>query len=108
MSVEDRLAHNEAVFRDVNERIEKGHWPDGPDQPVAFRCECASLGCNMLVELTLRAYEHVRADPRHFVLLPGHEIPDVDRVLEAHPQYLVVEKTGDAGEVAEATDPRGV
>src|ERR1700688_2288316 len=102
MSVEDRLGHNEAVFRDVNERIEKGHWPDPRDEPVAFRCECARLGCNMLVELTLRAYEHVRADPRLFVLLPGHEISDVDRVVETHPEYLVVEKTGEAGQVAEA------
>ena len=107
MSVEDRLAHNEAVFRDVNERIEKNLWANEPDEPVAFRCECARLGCNVLVELTLRTYEDVRADPRHFVLLPGHEIPAVERVVETHPEYLVVEKTGEAGEVAEATDPRG-
>ena len=103
---QDRIAHNEAVFRDVNERIADGHWPGEADGAVAFRCECGSLACNQLLEVTLAVYERVRADGRHFLIIPGHEIPAVEVVVAGGDGYLVVEKVGVAGEVAEATDPR--
>jgi hypothetical protein len=106
MSLDERIAHNESVFRDVNERIEQGRWPGEPAKPVAFRCECARLGCNKLVELTPVEYEHVRADPRHFLLLDGHELPQFEVVVERHGDYVVVEKTGEAGAAAAASDPR--
>ena len=101
----ERIGHNEAVFRDINERIEAGHWP-GERGPVAFRCECARLGCNLLVELSLSEYEQVRSDPRRFVLASGHEVPADERVVEQHAAYEVIEKHGAAGRVAEETDPR--
>jgi hypothetical protein len=103
---EVRIAHNESVFRDINERIASGHWPGDSDGVAAFRCECGSLACNQLVEVTLAVYEQVREDPRHFLLIPGHEIPAVEVVVAADAGYIVVEKIGVAGKVAEATDPR--
>jgi hypothetical protein len=60
----------------------------------------------MLMELTLAEYEHVRARPTHFVLVPTHEIPEVERVVEREAGYVVVEKVGEAARVAEETDPR--
>lgn len=45
LSPEDRIARNEAAFRDVNERIANGQWPGDADAPIAFRCECGNLGC---------------------------------------------------------------
>ena len=101
-----RLAHNETVFREINERIEAGQWPGGAEEMVAFRCECAALGCNLLVELTVSDYEAVRADPRHFLLVPGHELPSLEKVIRRGAGYLVVEKLGVAAQVAEARDPR--
>jgi hypothetical protein len=108
VSIEQRIAHNEGVFRDINERIEQGRWPGEPQTRVAFRCECARLGCNLLVELTLREYEHVRADSRRFLLIDGHELPQAEVVVERHEDYVVVEKTGEAGLAAAASDPREV
>jgi hypothetical protein len=102
----DRIAHNETLFRDVNERIEAGQWPTDRDEPTAFLCECGSLRCNMLVELTIPEYDRVRASATHFLLLPGHEIPEIERVVEREEGYVVVEKVGEAAEVAEDTDPR--
>jgi hypothetical protein len=102
----DRIAHNETLFREVNERIEAGQWPTDRGRPSAFRCECGSLRCNALVELTLAQYEHVRAGSTHFVLVPGHEIPEIERVVERAAGYVVVEKVGEAAEVAEESDPR--
>jgi hypothetical protein len=107
VSPETRSAQNEAVFREINERIEAGHWPDDLDEGVAFRCECGEFACNLLVEVTLDAYERVRADARHFLVSPGHELPAIEVVVERHAGYLVVEKEGLAGEIAEETDPRG-
>ena len=67
---ERRIAANEARFREVNEAISRGQWPGDADA-VGFRCECALLGCNRLVELTADEYEQVRARARYFVLAPG-------------------------------------
>lgn len=103
---EDRLAHNETLFRDVNERIEAGQWPTQRGEKVAFRCECGSLRCNMLVELTIAEYEHVRATGTHFLIISGHEIPAIERVVERGEDYAVVEKMGRSAEIAEETDPR--
>lgn len=106
MEAQHRIAHNETMFREVNERIEAGQWPMERGEAVAFRCECGSLRCNMLVELTLADYEHVRASATHFLLVPGHEIPTIEHVVERGAGHVVVEKVGEAGRIAEATDPR--
>jgi hypothetical protein len=101
-----RLAANEDVFRKVNEGIARGQWPGEEERPVGFRCECARLGCNSLLELSMDEYEHVRARPRRFVMLVGHEMPEVERVVESNDRYLVVEKEGEAAQQAEEADPR--
>jgi hypothetical protein len=103
---EDRIAHNETLFRDVNERIEAGLWPTERAEAVGFRCECGSLGCNMLVEATIEEYERVRASATHFLLFPGHEIPAIERVVDREAAFVVVEKVGEAADVAKETDPR--
>jgi hypothetical protein len=104
--LQERLGANEAVFRQINEGIERGQWPGEEESPVSFRCECARLGCNDLIELSIREYETVRSDPRRFIVLPGHERLDVEIVVERRPDYFVVEKLDQAGERAVATDPR--
>jgi hypothetical protein len=104
--VQQRLSANETIFRDVNEGIERGQWPGEPDSPVGFRCECARLGCNDLLELTLAEYEQIRSEPRRFVMVDGHELPAVETVVQTLRDYVIVEKRGTAGERAEAADPR--
>jgi hypothetical protein len=104
--VQRRLATNEDMFRDVNEGIVRGQWPGDPEAPIGFRCECARLGCNVLVALTLTQYEAVRADSRRFVIVHGHELPEVEVLVERRGDYAVVEKVDAAGEEAERQDPR--
>jgi hypothetical protein len=101
-----RLASNQAVFRKVNEGIARGQWPGDENQHVGFRCECARLGCNSLIELTLDEYERVRGNPRRFVMIAGHELPEVERVVARRTGYFVVEKQDEAGAVAHKKDPR--
>jgi hypothetical protein len=104
--LEQRIAGNEAVFRQVNEALRAGQWPGEEETPIAFRCECGQLGCSRLIELKLADYEQVRAHARRFLVARDHEIPAVETVVEDCGGYVVVEKTGDAGRLAEATDPR--
>ncbi len=101
-----RLASNEAVFREVNEGIQRGQWPGDEAEPVGFRCECARLGCNLLLELQIDEYERVRSDPRQFLMIPGHELPEVETVVERRPAYVIVRKLDQAGEQADESDPR--
>ena len=99
-----RVAMNEATFRKVNEGMEAGQEPEGM---LAFLCECGRLGCNRLIELTRAEYEAVRANPRRFALVDGHEILEAEAIVERHDRYLVVEKAGDPeAEIVEHTDPR--
>jgi len=102
----ERIGSNESLFREANEGIERGLWPGEEDERVPFRCECARLECAEAVRLTPAEYEHVRADPRRFVVVPGHEILRAEVVVERRGGYLVVEKVGEAAEVAEELDPR--
>jgi hypothetical protein len=101
-----RVASNESMFRDVNEAVRSGRWPGEEGAPVAYRCECARMGCSRLIELRAPEYERVRAHPRRFLIAPGHEVPGAETVVETHDGYVVVEKRDEAGELAEATDPR--
>jgi hypothetical protein len=104
--LQTRMAENEAAFRRINEAIEQGHWPGAEDEPTAYRCECAQVGCNRMIALTPREYEQIRANPRRFFVLPGHEVAEAEQTIEARPGYLIVEKRDQAGAAAEATDPR--
>jgi hypothetical protein len=103
---QQQIATNESAFRDVNEGIARGQWPGEQDTPVGYRCECARLGCTELIQLTPREYDEVRANPRRFVVLPGHESVDVEKVVERRERYLIIEKIDAAGSTAEAADPR--
>lgn len=102
-----RAGLNEAAFRRVNESIRSSTTLADADRRFGFVCECAVIGCTAVVELTLPEYERLRSDPRRFVLAPGHELPEIERVVEDTPRFAVVEKTAEAGRVvAEQSDPR--
>ena len=59
---EKRLAQNESLFREINERVRELAVTHGPDEHVyTFFCECSNTDCTLQVELTTAAYEAVRA-----------------------------------------------
>ena len=100
-----RRAHNEAVFRDVNERIATLGVAHRRRQ-LEIVCECANLGCSQPIPLSLVEYEEARRDPRTFILARGHNDPQLEVVLADRRAYLLVQKTGDAAVEAVMTDPR--
>ena len=103
---ERRMAQNESLFREVNERVEAVAHQLGPDIPYEFVCECANADCTFRVVLPLRDYEAVRADPKQFVVLPLHYTPEIENVVAENDGYWIVRKSGEAGEYVERLDPR--
>ena len=109
---EERLAKNEALFREVNERIQEIDErldATASDGQVLweFICECADERCFERLQLHRREYEDVRRVATRFLIVPGHEIKGIERVVEEHDRYHVVEKgVGAAARVAAETDPR--
>jgi hypothetical protein len=105
-SQQERYVRNESLFREVNERIAEVNEGFEVDGQTDFLCECGRNQCLETVQLSRAEYEAVRAEGDRFVVRPGHEVESVERVLEQHETYLVVEKIGEAGDESEALDPR--
>jgi hypothetical protein len=103
-SREERVGKNEALFREVNERIREVSAFDGD---VEFLCECGDASCTQPITMSIAEYEALRAHPTRFVIVPGHEFPDLERVVEQNDRYAVVEKSpGVDADIAIETDPR--
>jgi hypothetical protein len=105
---EERVARNETLFREVNERIKQVNVALAATADLTdFLCECADESCTQPISLTLAEYESVRADGTHFAVVTGHTLPDVERVIASNKRYAVVAKTDpDAVRIVEAEDPR--
>jgi hypothetical protein len=87
----ERRATTEALFRDVNERIaETAERFDAVG--TEFVCECADPSCTHRVSASLAEYEEVRAEPTTFLLVPGHEHGDIERVVSDRGRFRIVEK----------------
>jgi hypothetical protein len=97
-----RIALNQFAFRKANETI--AHRAGSGE--TEFLCECGRPDCAAKVLLFVADYEAVRAYPRRFICAPGHVTAAIESVIEEDTAYLVVEKGGRAGELAEATNPR--
>lgn len=108
-----RLAKNEALFRDVNERIsaisqELAPGTPNPESIDGLICECSDPQCLERVgPLTITEYERVRDNPRRFIIAANHQAADVERVVDRQPTYWVVEKhEGPPSDVARDRDRR--
>lgn len=99
----DRIVRNETLFREVNERVKELVPSEGG---IDFICECGYEECIDQVPLTAEEYERVRADPVQFFVKPGHQIADVEKVVEANERYLLVRKHVEERVIARQTDPR--
>lgn len=105
MDRERRRAQNELLFRELNERLREvaertGILAGAGD--AAFLCECADPDCTQRLRLTREEYEEARGDRRTFLLAPGHEAVEIERVVADRGGYLLVRKTGEAGQMADA------
>jgi hypothetical protein len=89
----ERIGRNEDLFRKVNDQIEGVNEAFGTiTGTMSILCECGKLECIEQIGLTVDAYRELRTDPTRFAVKPGHELLDVERVVERHEGYFVVQK----------------
>jgi hypothetical protein len=103
-SREQRIAANEARFRDVNERIVRNEAPTA--QIFEIICECGDADCLERITVTHAEYEQARSDPTLFLAKTGHIKAEAENVVADQPGHQLVRKTGDAASLAEEHDPR--
>ena len=97
-----RVGVNEALFREVNDRIDELQVDLGQARMFEIVCECSDAACVERFTIGADAYTELRKDVHTFAVVPGHEDTEVERVVENHDAYYVVEKTDpDAAKAAE-------
>jgi len=104
---ERRLGLNEAVFREVNDRIAglAKLFRLGKPAPLDLVCECRDALCIQRIVMLSNDYKALRAEATHFALYPGHADLEIERVVSAHEGYEIVAKQGPAAEVARDLSP---
>jgi hypothetical protein len=109
MDRQARIGLNEAVFREVNERInDLAEHFQLENQPLDLVCECGDPSCVERITMSGEEYEELRREPTHFAVYPGHEQADVETVVDRRRGYDIVRKhEGAPAQIAEQTDPRG-
>jgi len=103
---ERRVGLNEALFREVNERLRGLNEAFGEvTHRVELVCECASPACIERITMSLPEYRELRASPTDFVVVPGHVVPtDVEEVVVRGSGWEIIRKRpGGPAELAKAT-----
>lgn len=101
-----RLSKNQALFRDVNERVAKVAEEFVTYGPLSFVCECSNTECGSQLELTHEEYERVRTVANWFLIRPGHDIRDIEEIVDSNERFAIVAKLDAGATVALVTDPR--
>jgi hypothetical protein len=98
-----RIAKNETVLRATNREMERADQAEGATlgQPIDVLCECGRQGCSGVIEMTVVDYDAVHSQADRFVVLRGHENTGIEKVVEERAGYLVVDKIGEAEDIAE-------
>ena len=103
-----KLALNETMFREVNERLEELNQTFAEfTGTLDVVCECSDMACAERLRLSPDVYQRIREDPTLFIVVPGHIAIEVeDKTAEAIGYEIVRKREGEAAEIARATDPR--
>jgi hypothetical protein len=84
-------AKKRMLFREVNARIRAINERFGVENgSYEVLCECGTDSCMRRIEVPTAMFAEVRDDQERFVVAPGHERADGERVVEAGATYAVV------------------
>ena len=90
-----RMIENEVIFRTVNKGVQEfieGEPEYSDNDKIKFYCECSKPDCLERINLTSKEYKEYHNDKKHFVILVGHEFPEIEKVIEKYSNYQIVEK----------------
>lgn len=91
MGIAREVVH-EIDHRDANER--KAGRERGP-LLTSYACECFAGRCGRHIDVKTEELQAVHRHPSRFLVFPGHVDRGIERVVEWHPRYWVVEKPSD-------------
>jgi hypothetical protein len=96
------------MYRAVNLEVERvsEEIGGGPDDRLEVLCECGEDGCGTTLEVARAEYEEAHQQPDRFMVAPGHEDEQIERVVKRTPAYLIVDKFGEAERVTEEEERR--
>lgn len=100
------MVENEVIFRDSNERViqefndikeasRKERFTElipSDDIALHFLCECSDENCIERIALKQSMYKELHRNSSQFIILPSHNEPKVERIVNDFKTYLVVEK----------------
>lgn len=91
---ERRLVENEVIFRESNKHVQEFLEEEGgrSDTMVRFFCECANIDCRLRITLSLKVYKDLHKNKRHFIVVAGHELPEIEEVVKVGKGFRLVEK----------------
>jgi hypothetical protein len=93
------MAFNEDLCRDLNER--KAGWMKLGLPTSGFRCECWRVDCGARFRVSAQHWQEARSQKDRFLVAPGHVARDIEWVVRKYPDFWIVDKRGEAEEVAE-------
>lgn len=109
-----QMAENEVVFREYNERIQKGFdeltrlaLEEGrsdlvfeDDLPLQFYCECSDENCRERILLKPSEYAQIHDKRTRFIVVKGHQTDAIERVVGETTRYSIVQKTVEVPDTA--------
>ncbi len=104
-----RIGENEALYRQVNEQVRGINRGASalPSGEFSVLCECGTLDCMQHIVVSRTVYEETRSNSHRFMVLPDHQIDELEVVVADHGSFVVLEKTPpQARRIAEEMDPR--
>lgn len=122
-SISDRhKADNEAIFRQLNQSLQKGVDESNAvaaeegqdpldfdaDESLHFFCECADEDCQVRIQLSPNTYNEIHQDNRCFIIVPGHQVNEIEDVTAKHGTYWIVTKHEQPPEESDALHPTDV
>ncbi|MCW2974543.1 MAG: hypothetical protein JWN72_2816 [Thermoleophilia bacterium] len=105
-----RMARNEARFRDVNRSVVAGidkFVSNDPKAVYTLLCECSLETCAVMLQVRYDEYRAVRNVPERFFVQAGHEVPEIEVVVQRTDRFSVIEKIGVGAKVARERDEEG-
>ena|SRR5436309_614917 len=102
---EERIDRNQAAYEALNTRLRRiaaklRRWRD-----FQVICECGEFDCSEQIQLSPAEYQSVRAEPTCSIVVAGHQRLELERVVSRQPGYLVVQRDGEAVELAGELEP---
>jgi hypothetical protein len=99
---ERRAAHNQLLFREVNEQIANlTERFQAQVSDLDLVCECADPSCTGTIRLGLEEFGRIDRAQNAFLLLRGHEDDQVDDVVDQRDGYVIVRKRNLAAPIVE-------